>query len=570
MAQMNPTVGAIEYNTKKIIRFAEKARVVKADLVVFPELAISGYPPEDLLLKQAFIDDNLRALKDIAKTIKETAAVIGCIDREGDTLYNAAAVIYRGRIRGVYRKMYLPNYGVFDEERYFCRGDKPMNIVVNGVKVGLGICEDIWYEDGPATDEAGAGAELLVNINASPYHLGKDLLREEILSKRAIDNNAAVAYVNMVGGQDELVFDGRSMIIGSEGERVVEARAFKEELIVTDLDFEGSSKPVKKNKGVEEVTLTAKKVSVDRSLPIPKALLASLSNKSSLADDPLREVFGALVLGTKDYARKNGFKQVVIALSGGIDSALVLAVAVKALGADKVTTVFMPSKYTTKASVRDARDIAENFGVELKEIPIDDIFGDYIKLLKPAFKGTARDVTEENLQARSRGNIIMALSNKFGWLVLTTGNKSEMSVGYATLYGDMAGGFAVIKDVPKVLVYDLSEYVNKRGGKELMPPIPESILTKAPSAELSSGQKDSDSLPPYDVLDAILKSYIEDDMSIKEIVKQGYAHRLVTKIVAMVDRSEYKRRQAPPGIKITSKAFGRDRRMPITNRYESK
>jgi NAD+ synthase (glutamine-hydrolysing) len=542
---------------------------MEADLVVFPELALTGYPPEDLLLKPRFIDDNIEWLKRISRKIRGITAIIGFVDREED-IYNAAAIVHKGAVVDVYKKMFLPNYGVFDEQRYFQAGSGPLNLTFGDVTVGVGICEDIWYPEGPARVQALAGAQVIVNINASPYHVGKAGLREDMLITRALDNEVIVAYNNTVGGQDELIFDGQGMIINEQGKVIARGKPFSEDLIVADLDLDGVirrrlhdtrrriERLERDIKTVREISLHPERVKRKKKALTARVLLEPLNC--------LEEVLRALVLGTKDYVKKNRFRHCVIGLSGGIDSSLVCAVAAEALGSKNITGVFMPSRYSSPGSKKDAKALAANLGIELVTIPIQKTFESYLKMLKDAFVKRPADVTEENLQARIRGNIIMALSNKFGWLVLTTGNKSEMSVGYATLYGDMAGGFAVIKDVAKTMVYELASYMNVRAGRVL---IPERVLVKAPTAELKPGQTDQDTLPPYEILDPILKAYVEDDRSLDEIVAMGFKNGVVKKIIEMVDRSEYKRRQAPPGIKITLRAFGKDRRMPITNRYES-
>ncbi len=569
MAQINPTVGALSKNAEKILRFADKARSMEADLVVFPELVLTGYPPEDLLLKPRFIEDNIEWLNKISPKMSGITAIVGFVDSEED-IYNAAAIIHKGTVVSVYHKMFLPNYGVFDEQRYFQSGRGPLNIVMGDVIVGVGICEDIWYLEGPASVQALAGAHVIVNINASPYHVGKSLLREEMLVTRALDNEVIVAYNNTVGGQDELIFDGQGMIINEEGAVVARGKPFQEDLIVKDLDLSGvirrrlrdtrrrHEKLERSVASVRELTLHPERVKRKKK-GLPRKAVAEPLNR-------LEEVLRALLLGTRDYVKKNRFRHCIIGLSGGIDSSLVAAVAAEALGSKNLTGVVMPSKYSSPESKADALALAKNLGIKVITVPINKAFESYLGLLKDVFRNRPPDVTEENLQARTRGNIIMALSNKFGWLVLTTGNKSEMSVGYATLYGDMAGGFAVIKDVPKTMVYELASYINIRAGK---PVIPERVLVKPPSAELKPGQTDQDTLPPYEMLDPILKAYVEDDKSLDEIVAMGYKNGIVKRVIGMVDRSEYKRRQAPPGIKITPRAFGKDRRMPITNRYES-
>lgn len=572
LAQINASVGDLDGNTRKILRFVEDADKLGVDIVTFPELAITGYPPEDLLLKPGFVDDNLESLKLIAKKTSslDIAIVTGFIDRSDD-IYNSAALISKGKIAGIYHKNYLPNYGVFDEKRYFKSGNECPIFIVAGVSVGINVCEDIWYPDGPCMNQALAGAQLIININASPYHRGKRLFRERMVSTRASDNTVFIAYTNMVGGQDELVFDGHSMIFNPSGELIAYGKQFEEDLIVKDIDLRSVElarlhDPRKRAKifSLQAVSQTS---AITISDTKSKKRKPKLLQKSVEPLDPVAEVYNALLLGTRDYVKKNGFKEVVIGLSGGIDSAIVAAIAVDALGSDNVTGVFMPSQYTMPESGEDVNRLVKNLEIKLITIPVNNIFKSYLSTLSEPFAGCKPDVTEENLQARIRGNIIMALSNKFGWLVLTTGNKSEMSVGYATLYGDMAGGFAVIKDVPKTLVYELARYRNKIIGKGI-PPVPERILIKEPTAELRPGQKDSDTLPPYDVLDPILHSYVEEDRSFREIVESGFKEDTVAKVISMVDRSEYKRRQAPPGIKITARAFGKDWRVPITNRYK--
>ena len=546
LAQINPTVGGIEGNVLKICDYIRKAREQNSGVVVFPELAITGYPPEDLLLKQHFIDDNLEALSRVIENTKDIAAVVGFVDRKDNILYNAAAIIRNRKIIGVYHKVFLPNYGVFDEYRYFRAGTETPVYTIDNIKIGVNICEDIWYPEGPAKYQALAGAEVILNINSSPYHMGKAHLREKMVSERASDNKIVIAYLNTVGGQDELVFDGGSFVVDKAGEIIVRGRQFEEEMIISEIVLDGcnasSYSPLKLRGGRGSYELKRGEGGFEE------------------------EVYKALVLGTRDYVIKNDFKQAVIGLSGGIDSALVAAVAVDAIGRENVSGIFMPSPYTSKESREDAYELAKNLGIKIIETPISNIFEVYRESLKMEFKGLPEDKTEENLQARIRGNILMAFSNKFGWLVLTTGNKSEMSVGYATLYGDMAGGFAVIKDVPKTLVYELCKWKNSNEGRAV---IPERVLWKEPSAELKPDQKDTDSLPPYPVLDPVLKAYIEDDKNFDDILSSGCEIECTKKIIQMIDRSEYKRRQSPPGIKITPRAFGRDRRFPITNKYRS-
>lgn len=519
LAQMNPKVGDLAGNTRKIVDFISRARDQEADLVVFPELAVTGYPPEDLLLKPQFITDNLSSLKEIVKHSKGIVVYVGFVDRDRDGIYNAGAFIQNGRLKKVYHKINLPNYAVFDEKRYFLPGEKPA--VVN--KIGLGICEDIWVEGGPYRAEVRSGAKLILNINASPYHEGKIKDRQKLLSKRARIGKTSLVYVNMVGGQDELVFDGGSMVFDKQGRLLAAARQYEEELLICSLD----------------------------QAPI----------KSAWLDDDA-EVYGALKLCVRDYVNKNGFRDVLIGASGGIDSALTLAVAVDALGKGRVHAVFMPSKFSSEISRTDARQVAKNLGVEFSEIPIEEVFEKYLANLAPFFAGREAGIAEENLQARIRGNTLMALSNKFGWLVLTTGNKSETSTGYCTLYGDMAGGFNVLKDVPKLLVYRLAGWRNAE--KQV---IPDSTLKRPPTAELKADQTDQDSLPSYEVLDPIMQAYVEENLSVKEIVARGYDEETVKKVVSLIDHSEYKRRQAPPGPRISPRAFGKDWRVPITNGY---
>ncbi|MFZ3072316.1 MAG: NAD+ synthase [Thermodesulfobacteriota bacterium] len=572
IAQINPIVGSLGKNVEKVLDFTRRAEKEKADIVVFPELVLTGYPPEDLLLKPHFIDENLMRLVEVAKATRHITSIVGFVDREED-IYNAAAIIHKGKVAAVYHKMYLPNYGVFDEERYFQSGAGPLNFTLGGVTIGVGICEDIWYPEGPARAQALAGAQVIININASPYHFGKLRVREEMVSARAMDNEAIVVYCNMVGGQDELVFDGQSMIFDEEGRIIARGKAFEEDLIVIDLDLEGVARKrlhdTRRRKERRKAELGNLKV---RSVSLPgkifdKKKAVRTKRSPAMPLPPPEEVFQALVLGVKDYVKKNGFKRCVIGFSGGIDSSLVATIAVEAIGRKNITGVFMPSGYTSRESSVDAVRLAKNLGLELLKIPIQPVFEEYLKTLKPSLKKRRTDVTEENLQARVRGNILMALSNKFGWLVLTTGNKSEMSVGYATLYGDMAGGFAVIKDVPKTLVYALALHVNERAGKAV---IPERVITKAPTAELKANQTDQDTLPPYGALDEILKAYVEDDKSLDDIISMGFKKTLVRRVIDMVDKSEYKRRQAPPGVKITPRALGKDRRMPITNKYKER
>jgi NAD+ synthase (glutamine-hydrolysing) len=562
MAQINPTVGDLAGNRDRIIEYLARARKLRSDVVAFPELAVTGYPPEDLLLKPQFVKDNLRTLREVQRAAKGITAVVGFVDRQ-DTLYNAAAVLHDGRLAYVCHKTLLPNYGVFDEYRYFRPGGRCPLLTVRGVRIGVNICEDIWFPEGPTRSQALAGAEVIVNINASPYHKEKGRQRLAMLSERARQNGVIISYTNAVGGQDELVFDGQSVVVDRNGKLLALGRQFAEELITLDIAVP-ERKPVRKAAKdrplipIDSVALSAG--AGPRKPPLPPA--PKVRRPLPLCE----EVYRALVTGTRDYLAKNGFTTAVIGLSGGVDSALVAAVAVEALGNRNVVGVFMPSQYSSRESREDARELARNLGIRISEVPIQDTFDSYLRTLRCLFAGTRQDVTEENLQARIRGNLLMALSNKFGWLVLTTGNKSEMSAGYATLYGDMAGGFAVIKDVPKTLVYDICRCVNRLAGRTI---IPRRVMTKAPTAELRPNQKDSDSLPVYPVLDPILKAYVEDDREFREILQMGFDRKTVERVIRLVDTSEYKRRQAPPGVKITPRGLGKDRRFPITNRYKS-
>ncbi|MBI5632772.1 MAG: NAD+ synthase [Nitrospirae bacterium] len=568
LAQMNSTVGDLKGNSRKIISYIEKAKKQKADVVAFPELAVTGYPPEDLLLKPQFIADNKEALRRIVGKTAGIAAIIGFVDSVDNSLFNAAAVIADGRMKDSYHKILLPNYGVFDEVRYFRPGTRFPVYTLNGIRAGINICEDIWHRDGPALTQSKAGADIIINVNASPYEMGKPAVREKILEERSRENRVYIAYLNAVGGQDELVFDGCSMVYDYEGRLIARAEQFEEAMMLLDIDVSKLHSYRKDLLPVDTERTESLRCVKKIGIPIPghtKRKALSMPRIEPFGDRE-EEVYQALVLGTADYVRKNGFQGVVIGLSGGIDSSLVAAIAADAIGREHVTGIFMPSPYTSRESREDAQGLAKNLGIRFRELPIRGIMTSYMKVLAPLFEGRAKDTTEENLQARIRGNLLMALSNKFGWLVLTTGNKSEMSVGYATLYGDMAGGFAVIKDVPKTLVYDICRWRNAVNGKEI---IPERVLIKEPTAELKPNQKDTDSLPPYDQLDPVLKAYIEYELSFGDILSLGATEEQTKRIIGMVDRSEYKRRQSPPGIKITARAFGRDWRFPITNRYRS-
>jgi NAD+ synthase (glutamine-hydrolysing) len=564
LAQVNPTVGAIEANARLIVDWMERARTLGCDVVAFPELVLTGYPPEDLLFKPAFIEANLRALADVARQSRGLTAVLGFVDKRDD-IFNAAAVLHDGSHAGTYHKQYLPNYGVFDENRYFQSGTESPVFAIGPTLIAANICEDIWYPTGPTTTQALAGAELVISINGSPYHAGKARFREKMLATRAADDLVCLAFVNTVGGQDELVFDGQSFIFNEKGERVARGQPFDEDLLVADLDldevFRARLHDSRRRKEKLRSGASAPRVSLS---PLPPRERPALLPHEATELAPVEEIYRALLLGTRDYVRKNGFAHVVLGLSGGIDSALVAAVACDALGPANVTGVTMPSPYSSAATRRDAARLARNLGIELFTLPIRGVFKAYHRALAKLFKGLKEDVTEENIQARIRGNFLMALSNKFGWLVLTTGNKSEIGVGYTTLYGDMAGGFAVIKDVPKTLVYQLAGHANRRAGRALIPP---TIFERPPSAELRPGQMDQDTLPPYPELDAILEAYVEGDQGLQDIVARGFDAATVKRVIAMVDRNEYKRRQGPIGIKITPRAFGRDWRLPIVNKF---
>jgi NAD+ synthase (glutamine-hydrolysing) len=566
LAQINVTVGDLKGNVAKILACVEQARSLAVDLLTFPELAVAGYPPEDLLLRPQFVRDNLDALDSVVKGSAGITLIVGFVDAEED-IYDAAAIIHDGRLIDVYRKQFLPNYGVFDEDRYFEPGNRCAVYEIAGVGVGVNICEDIWYPEGPAQAQAYNGAQVLVNISASPFQAEKRFFRERMLSTRASDAAAMLCYNNLVGGQDELVFDGNSMIVDPEGEIICRARSFEEDLLVCDLNMDKvmqarlhaprrrKERPAFSGAIPEKVHVSSKPF-VAAKPPLPPHDVTPLEG--------VAEVYAGLVVGTRDYVRKNGFAKVVIGLSGGVDSSLVAVIAVDALGPENVVGVSMPSRFSSPGSRSDAQAVADNSGIRLITIPIEEAFEAYLGMLSEPFAGTQFGIAEENLQTRVRGNILMGLSNKFGWLVLATGNKSEMATGYSTLYGDMAGGFAVIKDVPKTLVYKLAEYRNARDGK---PVIPQAVLDKEPSAELKPGQADTDTLPPYEVLDPILQAYVEEDKSPADLLAAGFDEETIKRVITMVDRNEYKRRQAPPGVKITPRAFGRDRRLPIANRY---
>ncbi len=560
-AQINPTVGDLDGNAALILdamRWAEDAR---ADVVLLPELAVTGYPPEDLLLRERFVADNVAVLERLAAASGRTAAVVGFVDPvPGDdravddalprNVANAAAVIGDGEVKGIYRKCLLPNYGVFDEARYFAPGRRPEQIwEIAGHPVGISICEDIWSHSGPPGLQADAGAAILLNINGSPYHQGKGEERSSLLAAEAERSGVPVVYLNMVGGQDELVFDGDSMVFAADGACLYRAAQFAEERFVVDVPIAAGPVPA----AAQPVSIPSPHGTV-----APQPLPPSLPRMSEE-----EEIYGALVTGLGDYVRKNGFSEVVIGLSGGIDSALTAAIAVDALGPEAVWGITMPARYSSEGSWRDSQDLAKRLGCRFEVVAIDPIFTSFLEALDPVFAGTPPGVAEENLQSRIRGTVLMGMSNKFGGMVVATGNKSEMAVGYATLYGDMAGGYAVLKDVFKTWVYRLAEWRNRN--EEV---IPRQIIAKPPSAELRPDQKDTDSLPEYELLDEVLRRYVELDMSVREIVAAGLDAELVARVARMVDRNEYKRRQAAPGVRITRKAFGKDRRLPITNGYD--
>ena len=567
LCQCNLPVGDLDRNLDRIRDLTGQAVAQGADLTVFPELSVTGYPPEDLLLTPGFAKAAAAGVHELAGAVTDTVVLVGLPTLAGD-LHNSAAVLSGGAVQATYRKHFLPNYAVFDEQRYFARGNDALVVDLAGVRVGVTICEDLWYPGGPGQWAAiDGGAELVVNLSGSPYHRGKGLERERMLAQRAADYCCFIAFCNAVGGQDELVFDGHSLVIDPAGEVLARGAQFEEDLVVVDVDVAAASRRrlhdprwrQSKDAGHGPVrTVAVQRTSQPAGRPAPR-------HRSSSLLEPEAEVYRALTLGTTDYCHKNGFQHAVLGLSGGIDSALALVIAADALGADAVTAVSMPSRYTADMNREDGSELSANLGTKLLELPIGDLASAYDGALAGPFAGTDANVAEENLQARIRGNLLMALSNKFGWLVLTTGNKSEMSVGYATLYGDMAGGFAILKDVLKTWVYRLARWRNR--DTEV---IPIRIIEKAPTAELRADQLDTDSLPPYDTLDAILEAYVEEDRSPEEIEHLGFDPPLVGRVVTMVDRAEYKRRQAPPGVRISTRAFGRDRRLPITNRYRAR
>ena len=553
LAQVNGLVGGFKANAEKIKSVCAKVRKMGADVVLFPELMVTGYPPEDLLLKEKFIEDCQKTLKKIASTTHGLTAVVGYAEKEAGKLYNSAALICDRKHIATARKMLLPNYGVFDEKRYFAEGEEPLRFSLKGAQIGLSICEDIWEESGPGKSLS-KHIDLLLNISSSPYHKGKAQVRRQMIIKRAKAYKCPIAYVNLVGGQDELVFDGHSLVVDSDGGIIAQANSFEEEVLFFDITL-----PLKdckaKAKGIRSVKAPIARSKINKLKELPTYSYTEKSEEE--------EVYSALVLGAHDYIRKNGFSKVILGLSGGIDSSLTAAIAVDALGAANVVGVLMPSPHSSTGSINDSLELAKNLKIKTFNFPIVSAMKAYEYILQEIFKDTEPGLAEENVQARIRGNLLMALSNKFGWMVLTTGNKSEYSMGYCTLYGDMAGGFAVIKDVPKVLVYQLSNWLNR---DKII--IPKNVLNKEPSAELRPDQKDTDSLPPYELLDPVLLSYIEEDASLEEIKVAGLSKAETQRIARLVDLSEYKRRQGPPGIKITPKAFGKDRRLPITNRFK--
>lgn len=560
LAQINPVVGDVEGNVERIIEVS-KEKEKDSHIVVFPELAVSGYPPEDLLLRLDFVHECVRGIERIREETKDLSCllVVGTPYYGGD-LYNSLVVIHNGEILGVYHKGRLPNYSVFDELRYFREGEKPLLVEVNGYKIGFSICEDIWYPDHLERFTALSGAELIVNINASPYHIGKQPFREGFIRARAEDNICFITYVNLVGGHDELVFDGRSMVVDPLGNVIARAKAFEEDLLTVTIDTERVRRRRlldlrwrRASQEIEPAQVKARAYLPDKPLMEPR-LEKSPKNEE--------EIYSALVLGTRDYVRKNGFEKVVIGLSGGMDSSLTACIAADALGRENVLGVFLPSRFSSKESFEDAKELAQNLEIEFHTIPIDEVYTSYHNELVPVFGELEFDTADENIQARIRANLLFYISNKFGHLVLSTSNKSESATGYTTIYGDMAGGFAPLKDVYKTTIYRLARYRNS-----LSPVIPERVFTKPPSAELRPGQTDQDTLPPYEILDEILRMYIEENMSVEEIVGRGFEEGTVRKVVGMIRRAEYKRKQAPVGIKITPRAFGKDWRMPVTNRF---
>jgi NAD+ synthase (glutamine-hydrolysing) len=576
-AQINTTVGDIDGNARLIEKWIGLAEEQGADLVAFPELTITGYPPEDLVLYKNFIDANKAALNRIASDVGNIVAVVGFVDSddEGTKLFNAAAVIHNRKIVAIYRKIHLPNYGVFDERRYFTPGNECPVISIRGIKVGINICEDIWEQVGPSEVQCAAGAQILININSSPYESGKQGHRVDVVTDLSRRNRVYTLYTNQIGGQDELVFDGGSMIAGPHGELLGTAARFEESLLVADIDAGSLDELRLQHQSTAILQTELDQIGPSTFIEIPATAPKNhpkLQELSIRSLDRLDAVYRALVLGTRDYLRKTGFQKVAIAVSGGIDSAIVTAIAADAIGAENVVGVALPSRYSSEGSITDAEDLCSRLGVELWKIPIEPGHSAFEEMLSETFEGTDPGLSEENTQARVRGNLMMSIANKFGWLVLTTGNKSEMATGYATLYGDMAGAYAVIKDVPKTLVYELCDHRNKRGPGS---PIPAAIIEKPPSAELRPDQLDEDSLPPYDQLDRVIHMYIEERMSPDLIIQKeqvlgsaGASEAVIRRIVRLIDINEYKRRQSPPGVKITGLAFGKDRRLPIASGWQ--
>lgn len=566
LAQLDPTLGDFEGNVLKVKQAIDHAESMKSDLLLLPELFITGYPPEDLIFRLSFLEANRRALDEVARYTekKKVICIVGFIDFDED-VYNAAAVIHDGKIRGIYRKIFLPNYSVFDEKRYFHPGQKLMILKLGSIKVGLTVCEDIWSPAEPlATLVSGNGVQLILNISASPYCIEKAKLREKYVSAKAYEHHVAIAYCNMVGGQDELVFDGASFVCDANGELLARAKLFEEDLLTVDVDLDENLRvnlidPRRRYMRVENYP--AEVIEFEE----PTVKKEQLESTISQLYEREQEIFTALVTGLRDYVKKNGFKKAVLGLSGGMDSSLVAVIAVEALGAENVKGVLMPSIYTSRESVEDASQLASNLGIETFTLPINEVFREYLQTLKPVFSDKPADTTEENIQARIRGNYLMALSNKFGWLVLTTGNKSEIATGYCTLYGDTAGGFAVIKDVYKTDVYKIARWYNQSKGSQI---IPERVFIKLPTAELKPGQFDQEKLPPYEILDGILRLYVEEGLDAKEIVERGYDSKTVLNVLQMINMSEYKRKQAPIGIKVSKRAFGKDWRMPLTNKFK--
>ena len=574
LAQINLTVGDLPGNTSRMLQCLHEARQAGADLVAFPELATTGYPPEDLLFKRSFVDANVEAMQEVVAGSHGIAVVLGYVQPRENGVANSAAIGYDGSLVDTYDKIFLPNYGVFDEERYFLKGNVCPVYEIGGVRIGVNVCEDIWFAAGPSAVQRQAGAELIVNINASPFHAGKSAYRRDnIVGSRASENGLFIAYLNTVGGQDELVFDGNSMVCDPHGKVVTRGPAFAEAMVFADIDIDcvpsldSHDADHSRECGPETVgrprSIYVSGASESRELPP----LPTVQQSGEV--DEIEEIYRAIVMGTRDYLHKTGFSKAIIGLSGGIDSALTAVVAADALGPGNVLGITMPSRYSSTGSIDDSAELAHNLGIEFWEVPIEPAHTAFTGMLEDRFVGTEPNVAEENVQARIRGNVLMTVSNKFGWIVLTTGNKSEMAMGYATLYGDMAGGFAVLKDVHKMTVYALCRWRNEQG--ELFGGvngvIPQAIIDKPPSAELREGQLDEDSLPPYDVLDPVIQAYVEDDRSFTEMVDMGFDPAVVRQVISAVDRNEYKRRQAPPGVKITPRAFGRDRRLPIVNRY---